>query len=280
MKNFFQTILITICCQTLILAICCITSSYALTSCDNNNDGNLSDILKFSSEKVNISVEEADTITVSGGTAPFSVASSNAAVASVKTSNNAIIIDGITKGSAIIAVSDKNNFTGRIPVTVTQLIETLSFDNKSISININADSTVTVSGGTAPYTASAKDISIASATVNGNKITVKGLKEGSTNITVTDSNKKIGIIKVLVTDPAKTLGFDKQAVSIKVGNSDVVTITSGTSPYAVTVKDPHTAVTTLDGNKITITGVKAGNTNIIVVDNKRKSGTIKVTITK
>ncbi len=52
------------------------------------------------------------------------------------------------------------------------------------------EAVVTVSGGTAPYAAESKDAAVASAIVNDDKITVKGLKAGTTTITVTDKDKK------------------------------------------------------------------------------------------
>ena len=45
---------------------------------------------------------------------------------------------------------------------------------------------------------SAKDTKIATATVKDGKIIIKGVKAGSTSVTVTDKNKKTGTISITV----------------------------------------------------------------------------------
>lgn len=64
----------------------------------------------------------------------------------------------------------------------------LTFSKSKVEVAINASDTITVSGGTSPYTALEADTTIAEATVNSNKIAVKGLKKGNTTIKVTDKN--------------------------------------------------------------------------------------------
>ena len=62
-----------------------------------------------------------------------------------------------------------------------------------------ADLRVNISGGTTPYTAASKDDKIATTTVKDAKLTIKGVKVGSTTITITDKNKKTATVVVTVT---------------------------------------------------------------------------------
>ncbi|MDR2362296.1 MAG: formylglycine-generating enzyme family protein [Prevotellaceae bacterium] len=61
--------------------------------------------------------------------------------------------------------------------------------------------TVTVSGGTAPYTLSGGDATVATTTINGDTITVNGLQTGAaTDFTVTDSLGATATLRVEVAD--------------------------------------------------------------------------------
>ena len=79
-------------------------------------------------------------------------------------------------------------------------------------------------------------------------------------------------------DAAKTLTFDKKEIEVKATESAVVTIKSGVAPYTAEVKDKTIATATVEADKVTVKGVKAGTTTITVTDKDKKTGTISVTI--
>ena len=72
---------------------------------------------------------------------------------------------------------------------VKDMASELDFDKKSISVTAGKEETVTVKGGSAPFTATAKDTKIATVTIKDGKIIIK---------TVTDKDKKAGTISVTV----------------------------------------------------------------------------------
>lgn len=75
----------------------------------------------------------------------------------------------------------------------------LSFDKSTIEVAVGESTTVTVNNGTSPFTATSGDTEKATATVANNKITIKGVDEGTTTITVKDKNNNNGNINVTVT---------------------------------------------------------------------------------
>lgn len=97
-----------------------------------------------------------------------------------------------------ILISDSKKLTGNVPVMVKDMASELDFDKKSISVTAGKEETVTVKGGSAPFTATAKDTKIATVTIKDGKIIIKGVKAGSTSVTVTDKDKKAGTISVTV----------------------------------------------------------------------------------
>jgi len=84
-------------------------------------------------------------------------------------------------------VTDKNKQSGTIKVTVT---EPLTVDKTSAEVAVGKTVDITVSKGTAPYTATMKDTKVATASVKDSKVTITGVKAGSTTLTITDKNKK------------------------------------------------------------------------------------------
>ena len=95
-------------------------------------------------------------------------------------------------------VTDKSKQTGQVIVTVKAASSSLTVDKKSAEMAVGKTVDVTVSKGTAPYTATVKDSKVATASVKDSKITIKGVKAGKTTVTVTDKNKKSATINVTV----------------------------------------------------------------------------------
>lgn len=170
----------------------------AITSCDNDDDPEGPE-LKFDPANVAVAPSATATVTVSGGTAPFTVASSDDKIATASVNDNIITITGVEEGTTTIVVTDAKQIKGKFVVTVKKSAEaSLDFDKKSVSVAVGKEETVTVKGGTKPFSATAKDTKIATVTVKDDKITIKGVKAGTTSITVTDKDKKTGTISVTV----------------------------------------------------------------------------------
>ena len=84
----------------------------------------------------------------------------------------------------------------------------LNFDPATIEVVAEGDAaTVNVTGGTAPYVVEIAEAEegaeVIKATIEDSKITIEGLAEGETTITVTDKDGIKGEIKVTVTAKAE-----------------------------------------------------------------------------
>lgn len=172
-------------------------ASTVMTSCDNDDDESV-DALKFGAKSISVAPGESVSTTVSGGTAPYTVATSNKDIAEGQAANSTITISGKKAGKAILTVTDKNNLAGRITVTVADASKSLKLDKSSLSLAAGKSETISVKNGTQPFTATPADKSIATATVSGAKIEVKAVKAGKTTIAVADKNKLSATITVEV----------------------------------------------------------------------------------
>ncbi len=186
MKSFFSSV---------VMAALCL-GSFAFVSCDKDDDNKTSQ-LSFSATKTEVQVGKTAEVTVKNGTQTYTVKSSDEKIATVKVDKATVTVTGVAAGTATITVTDKNSLTGTFTVEV-KASSTLEFDNASVTVAVGKEGTVTVKTGTQPYTVKVADETVATATVSDAAITVKGVKAGSTKITVTDKDSKTGEITVKV----------------------------------------------------------------------------------
>lgn len=183
----FKTII-----KTMMMAAACLTT-VAFVSCSDDDDDNRT--MKFSTSKVEVGIGSTQTVAVAGCTNPLTVKSSDEKTAVVSVDKSAITVKGVAAGTAAITVTDAKKQTGTINATVKEM---LTFDKTTLSVSVGKEGTVTVKSGTAPYTVSVKDSKIATATVKDAVVTIKGVKAGTTTVTVTDKNKVTGVVSVTV----------------------------------------------------------------------------------
>lgn len=181
-----------------LFSLALVALSIIVTSCDDDDDDNKGG-LKFNPGKVEVEIGKTASVAITGGEEPYSIAGADQKIASVVIDKSTIAITGVAKGTTNITVTDKNKNSGTIAVTVKDATNALDFDKKTLEVGVGKEDIVTIKGGTAPYAAEAKDAGIATVTVKDDKVTVKGVKAGSTTITVTDKDKKnSGVITVTV----------------------------------------------------------------------------------
>ena len=188
-------------------------------------------------------------ITVTGGTAPYSYAWPSGDT----TANDS----GLTQGTYVVTITDFNNCTDTSSVVITEpnlLTSTISATT-AVSCNGGADGTATVSasGGTAPYSYSWP--SRATTAID------TGLTQGTYIVTVTDSLGCSSTSNVLITQPASLqMLAEKDSVSC-FGSADgqiIVTPIGGTSPYTFNWSNSST-------DSIN-SGLSAGNYQVTVTD--------------
>lgn len=156
---------------------------------------------------------------------------------------------------------------------------TLKLTPSKVEIAPKDTATVIIGSGTAPFEVNSSNTKIATVTIKGKTITITGVAEGSAIMKVTDKSKQTGRVIVTVkVASSSSLTVDKTSAEVAVGKTVDVTVSKGTEPYTVNVKDSKVATASIKGSKITIKGVKAGKTTATVTDKNKKSVTINVTV--
>lgn len=153
----------------------------------------------------------------------------------------------------------------------------IKFNPPTVSVMVGNTQNVAVAGGQGAYTAKSSDEKIATVTVDKTTITVKGVKAGKATILVKDSKNVMGSLRVTVVDG---IVVDKVKTSVAVGKEEMITISGGTPPYTAKSQDDKIAMASIKDAKLTIKGVKVGNTTITITDKNKKTAKVNVTVTK
>jgi gliding motility-associated-like protein len=218
----------------------------------------------------------AVSLTVTGGIAPFTYSWTGPSgyVSAAKD------IIGLVAGIYTVTVTDAGGCTTGVSATITQpasaLNATATVSNVLCSGGNNGSVTLTVSGGTAPYTylwsnsATTKDIS--------------SLVAGSYTVKVTDSNGCFVNISATVTQPTvltiESTVVDATCPQVRDG-SITLTITGGTAPYTFIWSDGvttaiRTAIDSTYSVVVTDANLCAASANNIVVSFKNGSGCLEI----
>ncbi len=262
-------------------------------------------------------------IQLTGGTAPFSVSSVGPSIAQVSidgvnfqatsatvVSSGFVVVRGVSNGTTFVNVVDSSNPAKQttIPVTVTGAGATgtpVVPLPASLTLTGASSSAVALSGGTAPYSVvsvgstiaqvSGDGVTFASGTVPtivNSLFVVRGVTNGTTFVTVTDSSipPRSAAIPVAVTGAGSgsitpvsfTQGTSSAVTTVAVagGSTIPVFISGGTGPnYTVSSFAPSIAQVSVDGNvfiptsatttaagQFVIRGVSSGTTFITVSD--------------
>lgn len=176
------------------------------------------------STPVDLTGAQSYTRHATGGVPPYTYVSSNAAVVKVPDAGTGII-QGVTKGSATITVTDSQASSGSYPVTVAAA---LSISGPG-SVNENETFKCTASGGVRPYRFTSSDPSVAKVTDNnGNGV---GVSAGGCTITVTDQAGNTALHQLTVQVVPKLTVSPPGYANARPGQNFTFTAHGGTPPY-------------------------------------------------
>ncbi|MBX7095179.1 MAG: gliding motility-associated C-terminal domain-containing protein [Flavobacteriales bacterium] len=241
----------------------------------------------------NASCDGTATVSVSGGTAPFTVLWDDPAAQSTLTANS------LCAGTYNVQVTDANGCSGNASVTVnepTALDATLSSTLATCSV-CDGTATVNPSGGTAPYT-----VQWDAAAANQVTTTANSLCAGPYNVTVTDNNNCVAVFTAAVSningetltltstdvscfgscngsvdvtfnclDPVCTILWNDPSAST---SNTVNNLCAGTYAVSVTNNTGCITVATVDVNEPALLQANATSTDVLCFGNCNGTGTV------
>ena len=137
---------------------------------------------------VSLTPGQSQSFTLYGGQGPYTVASTNQAVATVTAgaNNSYTITAGNVPGTATIHIVDA--FGQTLDITVSNVVATkLAVSPATLTGVAGTSATISVIGGVAPYTVTSSSPSVATAPVSGSTVTVGMVGAGSSTITISSA---------------------------------------------------------------------------------------------
>ena len=204
---------------------------------------------------------------IQGGVKPYSVFSSNPAVALGWFSDeNLLSVGAVAAGTATITAID--NKGSKFDIAVTAGSSTALFTSAPGALTIAPGPATSrsfdVRGGSAPYTAVSSDTSVATVVLNGSSLTITGVRVGSATISISDSAG--GTLSSNVTVATVPLTLNPTSAQAFVGDVVVSKITGGTPPYRASVGIPDAVAATItNGNELTMTYLRLASPVIVTV---------------
>jgi hypothetical protein len=190
------------------ISVCAYAGSCAsLTANVGSATGN-SNTISLSQSSITILPGQNINITISGGSTPYNISSSNSAnIFSSNINGNILTIYGVNSGSATASVCASVGCTD-LSVTVNNATSTTnppSFSQNNILLNINQQANVYISGNGGFYVANNSSSNVASILIAGSSATITALYQGSTNISICQSGGQCATLYVTVSSPTTNI---------------------------------------------------------------------------
>lgn len=211
-------------------------------------------------------------ITVSGGNGAYQIMNNtNASVIQASISGSVLTLStGSTSGSATVTVCSTDAASCNVVVATAASSSSVAvtFSTTAPIVSVNQSTTVNVYGpsGVSFYVSSNSNPSIVQANLSGSTLTLTGIANGNSVISVCASTSTCANLTVTVQDVANggNIAINQNKISILSGQNTNVLITGGTQPYFTTGGATSIAQLTLNGGTLTVYGVSTGTANVNV----------------
>lgn len=226
-----------------------------------------------------IDVAQSTRLVVSGGTAPYTVTSDNAAlVAIVQQSPGQYTVTGRQAGVVVITAKDVTG-TVRTLSLIVRSLPTLTLA-ASDTLMLGTTGNLSLIGGVAPFTVTTTGNSLTLTKVDDKKYTLTPKTPGQTTVTVKDAKGTTIAKTITVTTPMLTLSGDTSP--LQVGFTRPFDIKGGFGPYTLTTSNNNAnavlLTTTASYTRYNITGTAAGTVTLTAKDSQGKTTSINLTI--
>jgi hypothetical protein len=160
----------------------------------------------------------------------------------------------------------------------TSTRSSLTLSPTSLALAPGKSATVTASHVSGTLRARSGNTAVATASVRNNVITVRAIGSGSTTIRISDSRTTRSLPVTVSQSQTLPLQITPTSVSVAVGATTTLTVSGAAGTVTAVVQNPAIATTSVSGATVTVRGVAAGSTSVVVSDGQR-SVSAAVTVT-
>ena len=238
--------------------------------------------LTFSQSSITLTSGQSIAIQISGGNGTYSVLSNSAQNSGlVTTSISGSIINlttnSTTGSSSITVCSTDMTSCGIINVTIgnstNSTTTAVSFSQPNPTVTVGQNLNVSIYGptNTILYVSSNSNPSIVQANLSGTTLTLLGIANGTSTISVCASSSNCGSLTVTVSTNYSSNGgnitLSQDNVTLSVGQNTNITVSGGTMPYTTLLTPNNIFSEALNSNILTIYGTSVGASSMSVCSN-------------
>lgn len=192
---------------------------------------------------------------------------------------------GINPGSSVFVNVNNQQSASQTWPAITGGNVYLSQSN--ISLNTGSNTTVSISGGTGTYYVSSNSNSnVASYSINGSILTVNGLNNGNTTLTVCSASTGSSCATLYVSvygynNNFGSVTFSQNNLNVQAGQTQSVTVYGNSGSYYISGNSASgIASATISGSTLTISGIGNGSATFTVCSQNSNSscGSLYVTV--
>ena len=208
-------------------------------------------------------------IPIRGGTPPYTVASSNEAVAQAGIgADNSLVLGGRTAGTATVIVRDRAGASVSLEVTVAPGLQLSSTAPAAFTLGVTELRNFSVAGGVAPYTIVSSNEAIASVVnLGGGNWSILGRALGDVNVVIRDATGAELTRAVTVAAAVPLSSTAPAAFTLGVTELRNFSVAGGVAPYTITgSNEAVAAVSNLGGGNWSILGRGLGTVNVVIRD--------------
>jgi len=229
--------------------------------------------LQVTPPSANMQINDTLQLQIQGGIAPYSLVSSDSAIANV---NNSGLVTAISAGSVSIAVQDNAGQSQQISITVAAVAAPpLQVSPTTVNLQVNQTQQLQAQGGVAPYNWTSSNSAIASVSISG---LITAVSAGNASITLWDAENSTQIVEVTVTalpvvnDPVTIIETD---MIISIADQLQLSAVGGDQNYNWSSSNPVVADITTAGF---LTAFNPGFATMTVTDGQGASASITVEV--
>lgn len=259
---------------------------YLMTVLDtvSGNDPQAMPKLSIANLTVEAGKKAAISVTEKSDVASISWSSGNNAIATVDGNGT---VTGVAAGTVTITATGHGvnaTVTAVCTVTVTSApAATLSIDKKTMSLAVGESGTIKAESNqdTVEWAIAGGEFADVSKSADGKTVTVKGKKAGTVTLTATVKGKDAQpqTCTVTVTDTSLVLDRNTLEVAVKkTADINVKTVPDSAAITSVDSSKKDIATVTVNGKKVTVTGVKVGESVITIKCNNGKEAKVPVKV--
>lgn len=212
--------------------------------------------------------------TLSGGLAPYTVASSNTDVVVVTQASGLFKLSAVKVGVAQVRLQDAQGQAITLTVTVPQdLASTLTIQAPdSVVLRIGLAQSYQITGGQGAYSVASSDVGVLRATVEANgMLNLVAVSSGNASVRVYDQGGNATVLSAQVIPVAELAVQAPASVRVATGVTQTYQILGGVPLYNATSSDTSVVRASVDfGNTLMLVGVAPGNAVVRVADSAGK----------